>query len=92
MNVMSGLVVLRYINLPMSLLYAGVSSNARLWSWHNFIVGSEDVLTVWEPRKAESVNMSRQYFLWHMVIPCFECATSNPKKYLSVPRSLILKA
>lgn len=52
MNVMSDLVVLRHINLPMSLRYAGMYSNAGLSSLHNFIAGLESVLTDFEPRKS----------------------------------------
>lgn len=29
--------------------------------------------------------------LWQIEILCCECATSNPRNYLSLPKSLILK-
>jgi len=58
----------------------------------NLIDGSEGVVTGLEPRRPESYNKSRQYFIWHREIPLWEWAISRPKKYLRVPRSLILKA
>lgn len=89
---MLGMVILRYINLPMSLQHAGISSKSRLLSWHNLTKWSDGVLAGLYPRNNESTNRSMQYFLWKIKIPCLECATSNPKPYLSTPRSLILKA
>jgi hypothetical protein len=43
------------------------------------------------PKNPVSDKRSKQYFLWHKKIPLDECATSNPKKYFNLPKSLILK-
>jgi len=38
----------------------------------NLIDGSEGVVTGLEPRRPESYNKSRQYFIWHREIPLWE--------------------
>lgn len=50
--------------------------------------GSEGVETGLESRKPESVNKSRQYFLWLSEMPSLECATSKPKKLLELSQTL----
>ena len=61
--VMSSLVVLRYNNLPINLLYADISGNEDVEALCNLIEGSEGVDNGLEPRRSESSNKSRQYFL-----------------------------
>ena len=89
-NVIPGLVIVRYNNLPTDLLYELGSFNSfpsyllslRFWS-----IG---ILASLQPIILASLNTSSVYFLWHKLMPSAVLTTSRPKKNFRSPKSFNL--
>lgn len=60
-------------------------------SWYKCVPGSSGVLTSLLSNIPLSTRRSIQYCLWQSEIPLDEWATSNPRKYLRIPKSLTPK-
>ena len=77
-----------------------LSTNRLYLSWllsfcpcpgSNLTFGSIGVSVALHPIILVSSRMSKAYFLWELRIPYLEWTTSIPRKYFSLPRSLVWK-
>lgn len=55
----------------------------------NFILWSIGSIEVFQVDKLDSTISSIAYFLWLRQIPCFDLATSIPRKYFNYPESFM---
>ena len=84
---MSGRVKVKYINLPITLLYILGSANNFPSYFESLRFYSIGNLTGFDPRKPISFKISSAYFLCVKSMPTSVLATSRPKKYLKEPTS-----
>jgi hypothetical protein len=85
-----GLVRVRYSNLPISLLYMVGSARGSPCDLDSCSCGCIGVGQGFAANKPTSWSKSSVYFLWQSDMPSLDLATSKPRKYLSLPRFLIL--
>ena len=86
---MSSLVNVRYINLPINLLYKEGSLIKAPSSLDNLRCCSIGVFIGLHPSIPESYKTSKAYFLWLRLMPLALLVTSSPKKYFREPKSFI---
>lgn len=84
-----GSVIVRSSYFPISRQYLLASSNNSPSSFISFWFGFIETSTRRAPKKPIASNKSSSYFLLNKFMPVQDLTTSIPRKYLSLPKSLV---
>ena len=88
----SGLEIVRLRSLPINLLYSEPSGRGSPSDAESFVFGSTRTEVGFKPSKPMSSSNDNVYLRRERKISFVDLANSKPKKYLTGPRSLSLKA